>query len=99
MAQFGSREDAAWLLSLAVPADIQIDQLETAVLIEMRLGILADGATLPASRDHLATSAAGDRTLHPGGDPTGSRGGAARSARGCANACRSAAGVGDRGRH
>jgi Right handed beta helix region len=46
LAAFGSAEDAAWLLSLPVPEGVQINHLDAAVLIETRIGILADGAAL-----------------------------------------------------
>ncbi len=62
MEQFGSREDAAWLVGLAIPDGVFVDQLETAVLIEMRLDALTDGATLPAARAALAAFQSGDAT-------------------------------------
>lgn len=55
LSQFGNRDDAAWLLSLTIPPDIQIDQIETAVLIETRLEALTDGAALPTAIDRLAS--------------------------------------------
>jgi hypothetical protein len=61
MAQFGTREDAQWLMGLVVPGEIRIDQLEAAVLIETRLDLLEDGATLPAARAHLAAFPTGDK--------------------------------------
>jgi hypothetical protein len=60
MAQFGKVEDAAWLIALPVPDTVQIDQLETAVLIETRLGALRTGAVLPAARAALAAILAGE---------------------------------------
>lgn len=62
MAPFGCREDVAWLLALAIPPDIQIDNLETAVLIEVRFNVLDNGAAVPAARDQLAGRSVGDRT-------------------------------------
>ena len=60
MAQFGSRDDARWLLDLAIPPDLQIDNMETAVLIEMRLNALGDGAALPLARNRVAAYLAQD---------------------------------------
>lgn len=54
MAQFGTREDARWLLALALPPDVQTDTMETAVLIEMRLFALNDGVALPRARQGVA---------------------------------------------
>ncbi|MBA3911715.1 MAG: hypothetical protein C0524_18035 [Rhodobacter sp.] len=50
---FGTGEDAAWLLSLA-PPDITFDNLETAALIEARLGLLEGGAVEAEARRRMA---------------------------------------------
>jgi hypothetical protein len=62
MAQFGTPDDAQWLVDLVVPGEIRIDQLEAAVLIETRLDLLQDGATLAAARARLAAYPAADKT-------------------------------------
>lgn len=54
MAAFGSAEDAAWLISLPVPKGVQINHLDAAVLIEMRLGRLADGVALATAKAQMA---------------------------------------------
>lgn len=60
MAQFGTREDALWLLDLTVPEELQVNSLEAAVLIEMRLGVLSDGAALSVARSRLAALLSGN---------------------------------------
>lgn len=59
-AVFGSTEDADWLAGLAVPPGISIDNLETAALIETRLGRLTGGVALATARARMAELAAAD---------------------------------------
>lgn len=59
-AAFGSADDAHWLTALALPDGIRIDNLETAVLIETRVGLLDSGATLAAARAAMADPARAD---------------------------------------
>lgn len=54
LAAFGTAEDAAWLLSLILPEGVQINHLDSAVMIETRLGLLAKGAALATARQQLA---------------------------------------------
>ncbi len=53
-AAFGTAEDAAWLLDLPIPARVNTRNQEAAVLIETRLGLLAEGRALAAARAGLA---------------------------------------------
>lgn len=59
-AGFGTLDDAAWLIALDVPEGAEVPQIETAILIEMRLGALADGAAMARARALFAAGMPGD---------------------------------------